>query len=301
MTPTAEAVREQLDRILSADTFAGAGRHSRLLRYVVERTLAGEGDQLKEYTLATDVFDRPETYDPRLDSIVRVEVRRLRSRLEEYYAGPGAGDPVLIAIPRGTYVPEFSTRNEDNGRQESDRDQIEASAQSSPKPATRRGAWLVIASALAAALLVAVMRLQPEPSSSAHAATGPAIAVLPFESYSTSPEEQLLAARLTDAVAAELASLGGIAVASRTTTAQYAREGRSAAALAEALGVQFVVEASAPMEGEVLKVMVRLVDAPIERKVWVGEYDVAPAELSARAARIASDMAAAALAYRSAR
>lgn len=68
-----------------------------------------------------------------------------------------------------------------------------------------------------------------------------------------------------------------------------------------ALGVQFVVEASAPMEGEVLKVMVRLVDAPIERKVWVGEYDVAPAELSARAARIASDMAAAALAYPSAR
>lgn len=86
----AEAITAELDRILASKGFANAGRLSRLLRYVVERTLAGEADQLKEYAVGVEVFDRDDKYDPRLDSIVRVEAGRLRSRLEEYYNGEGA-------------------------------------------------------------------------------------------------------------------------------------------------------------------------------------------------------------------
>ena len=99
----AEAVTAQLERILANKGFANAGRLSRLLRYVVERTLAGEADQLKEYAVGVEVFDRDDKYDPRLDSIVRVEAGRLRSRLDEYYNGEGAQDEVRIVLPRGGY------------------------------------------------------------------------------------------------------------------------------------------------------------------------------------------------------
>ena len=81
-------------------------------RYVVERTLAGEADQLKEYAVGVEVFDRDDKYDPRLDSIVRVEAGRLRSRLEEYYNGEGAPDEVRIVLPRGGYSAQFARRSE---------------------------------------------------------------------------------------------------------------------------------------------------------------------------------------------
>src|SRR5829696_5413812 len=83
-------VRAELDRILASKGFASAGRLSKLLRYVVDKTLAGETDQLKEYAVGVEVFERDGNYDPRLDSIVRVEAGRLRSRLDEYYNGEGA-------------------------------------------------------------------------------------------------------------------------------------------------------------------------------------------------------------------
>ena len=75
-------VRAELDRILASKGFATAGRLSKLLRYVVEKTLAGETDQLKEYAVGIEVFERDDKYDPRLDSIVRVEAGRLRTKLD---------------------------------------------------------------------------------------------------------------------------------------------------------------------------------------------------------------------------
>ena len=116
--PEAEITAE-VDRILVSKGFANAGRLSRLLRYVVEKTLAGEADQLKEYVVGVEVFDRDEKYDPRLDSIVRVEAGRLRSRLDEYYNGEGAASPLRISLPRGGYVAQFEPR-------------VEAPLQSSP-------------------------------------------------------------------------------------------------------------------------------------------------------------------------
>ena len=175
------AIRAQLARILASQIFKTAGRHSRLLRYVVERTLAGEGDQLKEYVLGTEVFDRPESYDPRVDSIVRVEVRRLRSRLEDYYRGPGNADNVVITIPRGSYLPSFDLR-----------------AEPVPLERRRRVSLGVVAGALTVAvvLLAAGLALNRD-RAPVEAATAPGIAVLPFEHYSTSEQDALLDGGLT--------------------------------------------------------------------------------------------------------
>jgi serine/threonine-protein kinase len=79
----------------------------RFLRYVVEETLAGRASGIKEQVLGLEVFDRGQDFNPRLDPIVRVQARNLRSRLAKYYEGPGAMDPIRIELPKGTYIPVF--------------------------------------------------------------------------------------------------------------------------------------------------------------------------------------------------
>ena len=105
-----DAVRSQVSKILSSPEFQRSERLSRFLGYVVEEILAGRGGELKEYTIALAVFDRPNSYDPDVDSIVRVEARKLRFRLDQYYETVGCTDPVRIKISKGSYVPTIEWR-----------------------------------------------------------------------------------------------------------------------------------------------------------------------------------------------
>ena len=104
------AVAEQLERVLKSDVFRATGRSSKLLRFLVEETVNGRADHLKDYTLGSEVLGRGDSFDPRTDPIARVEASRLRSRLDLYYATEGASDPVLITLPKGGYVPRFDVR-----------------------------------------------------------------------------------------------------------------------------------------------------------------------------------------------
>ncbi len=102
-----EEVEAQLQRILQSEVFCNAPRHSRFLEFTVRKTLAGESDEIKEYLVGLEVFERQPDFDPRSDPIVRAEARRLRSRLADYYKTLGEFDPVEIDLPKGTYVPVF--------------------------------------------------------------------------------------------------------------------------------------------------------------------------------------------------
>lgn len=84
---------------------------ARFLRLAVEHALAGKSDELKEYLIGLEVFDRPASYDPRVDPIVRVEARRLRAKLRAYYDGDGRNDAVIIDFHPGSYAPEFRFQN----------------------------------------------------------------------------------------------------------------------------------------------------------------------------------------------
>jgi tetratricopeptide (TPR) repeat protein len=106
-TPSVKEVIEQLERILANERFAPSERNSRFLRFVVEKTLAGASGEIKEIVIATEVYGRSSDYDPRTDSIVRVEAGRLRAKLRSYYEQEGLPDPIRITIPKGTYVPVF--------------------------------------------------------------------------------------------------------------------------------------------------------------------------------------------------
>src|SRR5205809_1118127 len=103
-------VLAQLEKILAHKLFIHSVRLCKFLKVTVERTLAGEADNLKEYTIGRDVFDRGDKYDPHIDSIVRVEAQRLRRKLKQYYEGPGANDPVLLDFQPGSYAPAFGRR-----------------------------------------------------------------------------------------------------------------------------------------------------------------------------------------------
>jgi hypothetical protein len=99
-----DAIVGQLDRILGSATFQGAARAQVLLRFLVNETVQGRSDRLKEYTLGAEGLGKGEGFDPRTDPVVRAEASRLRTRLDRYYAGEGSADDLIIQLPKGTYV-----------------------------------------------------------------------------------------------------------------------------------------------------------------------------------------------------
>ena len=114
-TPDEPTVRQELAKILASPQFAGSEQRKRLLSLVVDRTLEGRTDELKEYTLGVEALGRDSSFDQRLDSIVRVQATHVRRKLREYYQGPGKDDTVTISLPAGTYVPSFKHRSHFRG------------------------------------------------------------------------------------------------------------------------------------------------------------------------------------------
>ncbi len=104
------AIEAELEKILASKVFARSEPLSRFLRFVAEQALQGNIGKLKEYVLGLEVFDRRSSYDPRLDPIVRVEARRLRAKLQDYYRTEGFGDPVSIELSERGYAPVFRWR-----------------------------------------------------------------------------------------------------------------------------------------------------------------------------------------------
>lgn len=109
--PSPEQVREQLDRILRSGSFRNAPALQRLLQYVTSKSTEGQLTHLKEYTIGIDVFGRGNSYDPKVDPVVRVEMHRIRQKLREYYQNEGANDPIFLEIPTGQYVPSIGIRH----------------------------------------------------------------------------------------------------------------------------------------------------------------------------------------------
>src|SRR5215469_11638394 len=104
---TPAEVREELARILNSQEFRSSHRSKEFLTYVVENTLAGHGDMLKERTIGIDVYGRPASYDPADDATVRVKAGEVRKRLDRYYVSEGRADRLRIELPAGTYTPVF--------------------------------------------------------------------------------------------------------------------------------------------------------------------------------------------------
>jgi TolB-like protein len=108
--PGAAEVQAALDRILASEGFRTSPQLGAFLRFVVEAALGGRAASLKGYTIGVEALGRDPDFDPQIDPIVRVEATRLRRALERYYLGAGSDDPVVMDLPRGSYVPTFRRR-----------------------------------------------------------------------------------------------------------------------------------------------------------------------------------------------
>jgi TolB-like protein len=291
--PTAAEVRRQLDRILVSAGFANAERMSRFLRFVVERALAGESDQVKEYLVGVEVFGRDEQYDPRLDSIVRVEARRLRAKLDEYYAREGASDPVIISMRRGSYAPAFELRIAEPTPSEPSRAAVEHTL-------ARRRPRLALALYLAAAVPIGFLLYQSGYFTTiGRTAPVATVAVLPFAHYSGDPADDRLAAALTDGVTSQLAGLGSLSVVSRTSTLDFVSGRRPLREIAQALKVDVVIEGTITREADRVRVSARLVDVASQQKAWVKEFAASARELRDLERQIAVAAASAVRSHRS--
>lgn len=111
-----EQLLHQVDRLTGSAVLHGSESLCKLLRYLAKQALEHPGVPVKEYQIATEVFGRPADFDPQSDSAIRVQAGRLRSKLSEYYASEGVGDPVLVELPKGTYALSFHPRVNGNGK-----------------------------------------------------------------------------------------------------------------------------------------------------------------------------------------
>ncbi len=246
------AVRRQLAKLLASRSFPANSRPAQFLSFVVEEALAGRTDGIKETSLAIQVFRRSSSFDPRIDSIVRVEAHHLRKRLRDYYASEGASDEIVFDLPVGSYVPSFVPR------------------QSRLKP---RRSWKSIA-AVAVFLLglagAALWFLYANPPRRT-------VAVLPFKNLG-GPENENLTLGLTEDLTTRLARLPQIRVTSRTSATEAQSRTGDIRQIGKLLSVGAVVEGSVWREAGRLRFNAQLIDTATGYHRWSEAFDRSAAD-----------------------
>jgi serine/threonine-protein kinase len=248
--PAAE-VQDQVNRILASPEFRRSARLQRFLRLAVERTLAGEIDQMKEYIVGREVFDRGADYDPGVDSIVRVEAQRLRRKLREYYQTHGCQDPILITFQSGSYVPAFARVVH-------------------PEPA------LVAAEPERVVTLV-----RPNPRT---------VAVLPFSNLSPEPEQEYFCDGITEDIINAVSSIPKLQVIGRTSLFALKRI-EDPHEIGIRLGAGTIIEGTVRKAGELLRVSARIIDSGTRRVKWSHVFDRKASDVFSIENEIASSIA----------
>jgi hypothetical protein len=110
VTRVSDTLENSVDRILQSGTFRNSPTSRRLLKYLADHSLAGDAEQLKEYSIGVDAFAKPAGYDTRQDSTVRIQIGRLRQKLADYYRDEGKDDPVVVELPKGRFGLTLETR-----------------------------------------------------------------------------------------------------------------------------------------------------------------------------------------------
>jgi TolB-like protein len=249
-TISEDAIRDELSRILESLIFIQSDRLGRFLRFTVEKTLAGEGEMLKEYLIGTEVYGRPSSYRPSEDSIVRGEARRLRSKLKEYYESVGKNNPLSIYYRLGSYVPMFRNQH------------------------TR----------------VNFTATEAAPRDFFTAGDGIRIAVLPFLDASGSASSGVCAQLITDDLIHELVRTDGIRVTAASSVAPLVAQAMDVRSLARKLDVQIVFEGTVRHDNNnLLRITSRVVDPADGFQIWSERIETEPdlQDLSTVSERIA--------------
>jgi TolB-like protein len=240
--PRDAGIRVCLDHVLASPEFTASRRRSQLLRYVVEQTLAGRAEHISEYGIGLDVFRKPESFDPRMEGIVRVEMSRLRRALADYYQKTGSADPWRIEFPTRGYIPaivgypalqagtlaaQVAVVGEDGG----------APAQ----PNSRLRWWPIWSAAIIATIALGALALR---NASPWPAPIRSVVVLPLENLTGDSRNEYLSDGITEQLTDSLAHIPSFRVVARTSAFQFKGKGVDIRDVGRQLNVDAVVEGS---------------------------------------------------------
>lgn len=231
-----DQVRASLARLLASPLFAGSPRQQRFLDYLVTNTLAGNANRLKGYTIAVEVFDRKEDFDPSLDAIVRVEATRLRNKLREYYDTLGKNYAVRIDFPKGGYVLEITLQHSQAAKPDLTYSVVPTSA---PR------------------------LIEDKPS----------LAILPFVNIGVDNTKEYFADGVVDSLISMFSRLSGLFVISRQSSFSYKNTTKTSEEIATELGVRYLLEGSVQHAANQVRVTAQLVDAKNGGQVWSDRFD----------------------------
>ncbi|MGI9412151.1 MAG: hypothetical protein ACR2PM_00675, partial [Hyphomicrobiales bacterium] len=205
----ADAIWAEFHSITGSPPFVSSHRLIRFLQFVIEEALADRASRLKEYTIALEVFDQSETFNPQTNTIVRVHAGRLRRRLERYYLTDGSADEIRIDIPKGGYAPVFEQRSE-----------TPAASEIAVPPAPTEA--------------------PPASDDIRTLPTGPSIAVLPFDNLSADPEQGYFADGIAEEILNALTRFSELRVIARHSTFKYKGQPIDVRDVGKDLGADFV-------------------------------------------------------------
>ena len=260
-------IRGQLEKLLRASGFASSPRRSQLLRYLVEQSLAGKGEQISEYGIGIDIFERPDSFDPRLESIVRTETSRLRQKLKEYYAGAGREDDIVIEIPQRSYAPAITFRAVAVSKEPESKPALAPSSVRFPWPKVLvPGLAVVIVLAFLAGRVGFRFNSFPDPPSGS-------IVVLPFQNLSPGGNSEYVADGVTEELTNQLAQWNNLRVVARTSAAQFKGQGVDIREIGHRLNVSAALEGSVGVQQDRVRITAQLNRTSDGYHLWSHSYE----------------------------
>jgi adenylate cyclase len=226
-TPSPEEIRAQLVSIFTSNEFQAARRLQDFLRYVVEKSLQDEQNTIKQFTIAIDVYNRPDSFEPKSDPLIRIEAQRLRRALARFYENNSDAD-VLIHIPRGTYVPQFSWNK--------------TSINTEPDKSAS----------------------QPVTSSKQYK---PTIGVFPFE-YTGNDNDMYLADGLAEELVDQLCQFPYLRMLSFSTTSRFRNVKENLADVCASLGIDIALTGSLKLSKDKIYYCCKLQDMGTGEQIW---------------------------------
>ena len=269
-------VRDHLKDVFASKAFAGSKRAQDFLQLIVEHTLAGRLDNLRERMLGAEMFGRSIDYDTANDAVVRVKASEVRRKLAQYYHETTKPPLVRIELPSGSYVPKFhwaspsvSLTGPDSG------DDPASPTEAIAAPAVTFRRRRVLAGTLAGLALIAAIGYIGFKVWGRGSASEPehhAIAVLPLQNLSGDPSQDYFADSMTEELIAALGQVSASRVISRTSTMTYKGTTKGLPQIARELGVDTVVEGSVLRQGNQVRITAQLIDARTDHHLWARSY-----------------------------
>lgn len=275
-------IRCTAERIAESKIFERSKRMISLLRYIVEQALAGDTDRLKGYSIGLDVFERPVDFDPERDTIVRVEMGRLRKKLELYYLTEGKDDPIVISIPVGTYVPVFQPRKITLTSDEDEKNNNQFPSKTSNVFA-RKVFSICFASFVIISIVAGWIFYQEhftwQTNSDSQFAdalilpNGPAIAVLKFRDITGDKNDQSFAEGITAQIVSKLSRFRSLFVIAPDTAFQFETLDQVGIKLDQKILAHYLLTGTIRRADHRMSINVQLVDASTKQVLWSKVFD----------------------------